>query len=334
MDYQHYTVEDFILDEKFQDWVFHTTPALTYFWENFLQRHPDKVREIAEARSRLAAIQFHRHLPDEAMHQRIRARLQAHTKVTVSKRQIEKKSTLRHLSPYLAAACVALLLLVGVGIWQNNYSSSPLYQTAYAETQEVWLPDSTLVVLNAHSSITFPNYTTGPLREVWLEGEAFFEVTKNKQRPFIVHVDEMDVRVTGTSFNVADRHGKTQVVLESGQVLLETAVLAKPLTMKPGDLVAYDKVTQRIEQQVVIPEHYTAWRDHVHFFQETPLPEVAEVIETYYGQKVQLDPALSELKFTAKVAMQPEVDKLLTLLSETFDLTITKNQEEIMIQKE
>ena len=79
--------------------------------------------------------------------------------------------------------------------------------------------------------------------------------------------------------------------------------------MKPGDLVAYDKVTQRIEQQVVIPEQYTAWRDHVHFFQETPLPEVAEVIETYYGQKVQLDPALSELKFTAKVAMQPEVDE-------------------------
>ena len=208
MDYQYYTAEDFILDEKFQDWVFHTTPALTYFWEDFLQHHPDKVREIAEARSRLAAIQFHRHLPDEAMHQRIRARLQAHTKGTVSKRQIEKKSTIQQLSPYLAAACVALLLLVGVGIWQNNYLSSPLYQTAYAETQEVWLPDSTLVVLNAHSSITFPNYTTGPLREVWLEGEAFFEVTENKQRPFIVHVDEMDVRVTGTSFNVADRSRK------------------------------------------------------------------------------------------------------------------------------
>lgn len=333
MDYQHYTTEDFILDEKFQDWVFYPTPSLSHFWEEFLQNHPERIREVDEARCLLAAIQFHRHEPDRLMQQRIQARLQSYTR-EASNRQIHRKGITRHISPYWVAAGVAFLLFVGAALWQTAYQSLPVYQTAYAETKEIWLPDSSLVVLNANSSIKVKDYETATLREVWLEGEAFFEVTKNKERPFIVHTEDLQVRVTGTSFNVADRQWKTEVVLATGQVLLEADVLAEPLIMKPGDLVSYDKASRQIQQQEVSPDQYKAWRDRIYFFQEATLQEVAEVIETYYGQEVQLDQNVSELRFTAKVMMHAEVDELLTLLSETFDLTIIKNRKQILIRKE
>ncbi len=334
MDYKHYTADDFILDEKFQDWVFHSTPALNYFWENFCLHHPEKSLELEEARRQLEVIQFYKHVPDDGMHQRIRNQLQAHVGTSASRQQSEPKNNHRHLYPYWVAASISLIILIGFGLWQISYKPSPKYHTSYAEIQEVWLPDSTLVVMNANSSITYTAYEEGPLREVWLEGEAFFDVTENKDRPFIVHVDEMDVRVTGTTFNVLDRQDKTQVVLASGQVILESVALAKPLQMKPGDLIAYDKSSGQVEQRVVVPNKYTAWRTRIYFFEDASLQEVAGVIETYYGQKVQLDPTISKMKFTATVTMHEEVDELLTLLSETFDLNITVNQNEIMIKKE
>lgn len=330
MDYRRYTTEDFVLDEQFQDWVFRSTPSLTSFWENFLRQYPEKAPEVEAAKHQLRTIRFRQHASDDLMHRRIRTKL---VNVTASNRQIERKTYHRRLLPYLAAACLALLVLVGIGVWQNYYQLRPTYQTAYAETKEVWLPDSTWVVLNANSSLTIGDYSDGPLREVWLAGEAFFEVKENPAQPFVVHTEAMNVRVTGTSFNVADRPKKTEVVLATGQVLLEADALADPLRMQPGDLVAYNKASRQIEQQKVLPDQYTAWRDRIYFFQEASLPEVAEVIETYYGQKVHLAPGLSELKFTAKVVMQPEVDALLTLLSETFDLSITRNQQQVMMKK-
>ena len=327
MDYPHYTTEDFVLDEKFQDWVFHPTPLLNSFWEDFLRQYPEKASEVEAAKKQLTAIRFRQHPPDELMHWRIRAKL---AEASASNRQIERK--IRTRFPYWAAACLALLLLVGLAVWRYH-TPTPTYQTAYAETKEVWLPDSTLVVLNANSSLTIRDYSDGPLREVWLAGEAFFEVKENPAQPFVVHTEAMNVRVTGTSFNVADRPEKTEIVLATGQVLLEAKALAEPISMQPGDLVAYDKASRQIEQQRVVPKQYTAWRNRIYFFQEASLSEVAEVIETYYGQEVQLNQGLSELKFTAKVVMQPEVDELLILLSETFDITITKNQKQIMIRK-
>ncbi|NJN28279.1 MAG: hypothetical protein HC819_21080 [Cyclobacteriaceae bacterium] len=334
MDYQYYTEDDFFLDEKFQDWVFRPNPTLNNFWETFLQQYPEKQKEVYESRKRLYAIQFYHHLSDGGMHQRIRTRLQLRIGTTEDSYVIEKKSKFRQFYPYWVAASIALVILFGVGLWQIGYNTTPKYQTAYGATQNVWLPDSTLVVLNANSSITFPDYNNNPLREVWLEGEAFFEVTENKERPFIVHVDEMDIRVTGTSFNVAFREGRTQVVLASGQVILESEAFAKPFQMKPGDLVAFDNTSRQVEHKEVTPYEYTAWRDRIYFFKEAALEDVAKVIETYYGKNVQLDPAVSGLKFTAKVTMQKEADELLTLLSETFDLEIITKQNQIMIKKE
>ena len=332
MEYQRYTTEDFVLDEAFQDWVFHPTSTSDRFFSDFIQRYPEKEPAIEKAREKLAAIQFHQHTVDKKMYQRIRRKLEVHTEAEPSKRQIVSIGLRARMMPYLVAASLAIFLLVGIGLWNMNDGSRVLYQTTYAETKRVRLPDSTLVVLNANSTIRLNNHHDGPLREVWLDGEAFFDIVENKHRPFVVHVDDIEVRVTGTSFTIDSRFGKTQVVLASGEIQLDAEALPETLRMVPGDLIAYNKVTKQVQHQSVEPERYMAWLERVYYFEDTPLKEVAAVIETYYGKEVTIDSSLEELRFTAKVTLHPKADPLLTLLSETFDLRIIENQNQIKFQ--
>ena len=333
MDYAHYTTEDFMLDEAFQTWVFRPAPPADQFWHAFLEQYPEQAAVVAEARSRLQAVRFREHEPDAAIQSRVRARLQHHLLTARPQPSNRRSLRPRPVFPYLVAACLTLLAVASIGLW--HYLANPYveYRTANAETRQVWLPDSTRVTLNANSSLRLPQDTDQPRREVWLEGEAFFEVAHNAQRPFIVYADQTQVRVTGTTFNVANRAQNTQVVLASGEVRLTTEASPQPLTLVPGDLVAYDKRAGTVRQRTVAPDQYTAWRDRVYFFREAALPEVAEVIENYYGMPVHISPALIDLTFTARVTLEDHPDDLLTLLSETLDLKIRAGQHQIFISQ-
>src|SRR5690606_22589795 len=113
------------------------------------------------------------------------------------------------------------------------------------------------------------------VREVWLEGEAFFHV-QEKSSPggikFIVHTEGVDVEVLGTRFNVRNRRHATEVVLNSGKVKLNFGGKEEVL-MEPGDLVEYSAKTQSYAHKQVNSETYTSWRNHVLTFDESTLDE-------------------------------------------------------------
>ncbi len=332
MDYSRFTTEDFLLDEHFQQWVYKPDPSSERFWKQFLEQHPEQALAITEARTQLKALRFHETPVDASMQSRIRGKLEEHTQISSTKSLVVQLRGSQHWVQFAVAACGLLLLVAGI-IFFTGRTPTLEYNTAYAETQEVQLPDGTLVTLNANSSLSADNDPTAPLREVRLSGEAFFEVAEDATRPFIVYANTMKVRVTGTSFNVTTRSEKTEVVLATGHVILESSDLAEPISMEPGDWVAYHEGNRDLQQQKVVTDQYTAWRDRVYYFQEASLAEVAAFIENYYGQKVQLEGRLSKLTFTAKVTLAPQVDDLLILLTETFDLAIEANQENITIKK-
>lgn len=105
------------------------------------------------------------------------------------------------------------------------------------------LPDHSRVTLNANSRVTYYEEThPQPVREVFLEGEAFFSVVHQERAspvPFIVRTPDLTVQVLGTEFNVNTRRGRTQVVLDDGQIELQLPSEQKA-AMKPGDLVEYE----------------------------------------------------------------------------------------------
>lgn len=233
------------------------------------------------------------------------------------------------------AASVALLL----GLWATR--SLWLYEryvVPYGQTRAVRLSDGSAVTLNAHSSLRVPrfDFARGD-REVWLDGEAYFSVAHTADhRRFVVHTSRLDVQVLGTKFNVNTRRGKTEVVLSEGRVQLLTYPdahrKAQSLLMKPGESVALTPGDTALRRTAVLPVRATAWQQRRLVFDETPLRQVAQQIEDYYGIKVVL--ANQELGSRELTGTLPNNDLSVVLrtLSVSYNLAVERQRDRIILR--
>lgn len=144
------------------------------------------------------------------------------------------------------------------------------------------LPDGTVVWVNAESSIRFPEKFASDQREVFLEGEAYFEVKKDANRPFYVRTKTGNIRVLGTSFNVCaypkDRFWQTTLV--EGSVLVVRG--EHEVLMKPNEQYQIDLETGKGELREVLPELYASWRDGKFYFKAYTFEELVEKLERWY----------------------------------------------------
>lgn len=178
----------------------------------------------------------------------------------------------------------------------------------------VVLEDGTRVYLNAASTLKYPVSFTGDSRQVELEGEAYFEVTPNPERPFIVRTADMDILVRGTSFNIdAYPERKTsRTTLVTGKV--EVACAGQTLTIFPGQQIVFDKATQSAEIRDIDTELYTSWKEGFYKFQETRLEDILTDLSLWYDVDViYADEAVKELRFTSSGKMA-RYDNLMSLL--------------------
>lgn len=235
---------------------------------------------------------------------------------------------------YAIAAAASLLLLSAFLLYYFVVSPAGKleYVNGYGKTQQITLPDGTLVALNGNSRLTFEEgwqaklqQDTGFVREVWLQGEAFFEV-KKMQRPtrFVVHTEALEVEVLGTKFNVNSREQKTRVVLNEGKVKVHVDDQPE-LVMQPGELVEIAHEEAKLEKKQVNTANYSAWRHDELTFEAMPLSEIATMLRDSYGYQVNISAAISEqqMLFTGKApADNPEL--LLRMLEESFAIKITQ----------
>jgi len=175
------------------------------------------------------------------------------------------------------------------------------------------LSDGTEVWLNATSRLRFPFNFTGNKREVYLEGEAYFQVHRDASKPFIVHTQHTDIEVLGTSFNVnAYDEDITCTSLVSGAVI--TRADNKAIHLLPGQEAVYQnskgyKVVDFDEREVL------GWMQGVYMFHNTSLSDIAEVIERWYGIQVVFDEkALASKKFTGGLEKLQRLDYFLETL--------------------
>jgi len=190
---------------------------------------------------------------------------------------------------------IAAALIIGLflGIYVNSVlnNEEPVYYTAHSPMGSVseWkLPDGTVIFLNADTEIKYKSETNKESREVFLNGEAWFKVEDNPQRPFIVHTPYYDVNVTGTQFNIKAYDSDKEVVttLEEGEVVLTASNnmnLNKKITLKPGEQVIFHKELKNINVKTVNPKWFTAWKDNKLIFMNMNLKELVVLIERKYG---------------------------------------------------
>lgn len=260
------------------------------------------------------------------------------------------KGKVKHSHPWYWMAATFTGLLIVVAAYQIFFAEKMITQhTTYGETKHITLSDGTLITLNANSTLRY-SIRFDQKREVWLDGEAFFEVEELAANPatvsstpqdelikFTVYTERLTVEVTGTSFNVNDREHKTQVVLNTGKIKLKNQFSASiqddVLVMEPGDMVEVLEGGGKMIKKVVNSEVYTSWKDNKLVCYDTPLRAIAQVIRDNYGMQMTFeDRALSEMVVTGTLPTN-NLDLLLEVLAESMALHIKKTGDTIFVKE-
>lgn len=201
------------------------------------------------------------------------------------------------------AAAAVLLLAVAAWMWMRS-SPTPLeFRTAFGEQRTITLPDQSQVKLNANSTIRYhADWTSAAVRQVWLEGEAYFQVQKDVEnaRKFRVITRDLTVEVMGTVFNVNTRQAATEVFLEEGKVNVDLEETEEDIMMDPGELVTYSVKTHRSQKRKIVQEEAPAsWKDGTIILQDSPLLKIIEKLEEIHGITVKVENrALLEKRYT------------------------------------
>ena len=174
------------------------------------------------------------------------------------------------------------------------------------------LPDGTLVSLNNNTKIKYPKRFGSETREVSIEGEAFFEVKPNKNKPFIIHAGKAQIKVLGTSFNVSAYPDAklVEVIVQTGEVqVLNKMTEAKQtneLILTPGDKGTLVYASNTLLKSINQDPNFLAWKTHNLIFKATSLREVIVNLEKVYKVNIRLaDPKLNKRLLTAQFNNDP-----------------------------
>jgi len=204
------------------------------------------------------------------------------------------------------------------------------------------LPDGSKVVLNANSQIEFaaePKDNTP--REVWMTGEAYFDVVhKNKTgtpvqeaERFIVHLPNMNVEVLGTTFTINTRREQEQVVLQTGSVKVQVNSKPETIYLKPGELISYNKDKKQLSKTTTNPTDIALWKEDQLKFDNTPLSEIVKLIEDNYGYKVEVTDSSLLTRTIGGTLSSENQDILFKALENMLEVKITINGKTLTISK-
>jgi ferric-dicitrate binding protein FerR (iron transport regulator) len=209
-------------------------------------------------------------------------------------------------------------------------SSEQLVISSGARTLIDTLPDGSIVTLNRKSTISYPAHFTGHTRQVTLTGEAFFDVTPDKGKPFIISVNDVTVRVVGTSFNVKDNAKKTEVIVETG--LVEVAKNDYTVKISPREKATVIKSKPEVVRQNVEDQFYNYYRTGKLVCEDTPLWKLVEILnETYEAHIVIENDRIKDLIINTTFD-QRSLDSTLSIVGETLTIKVERNGELIILK--
>lgn len=231
------------------------------------------------------------------------------------------------------AAAVAVLVCTGsIATWLFTKSRPPkeiIFQTA-AQVLNDTLPDASVVTLNKNSSLTYPEKFNGDERTVALKGEAFFSVTANKKKPFIISVNNAQVKVVGTSFNINATGTSTEVVVETGivQVIKDKQVLQ----LYPGDKAVLAPQASAWVKEKAADKLYNYYRSKEFVCDNTPLWKLVEKLNEAYGSNIVIsNNAIRSLPITTTFYNE-QLDQVLLVISETLNIKVVKKDNSWLLQ--
>ncbi|CAA9310566.1 MAG: Putative anti-sigma factor [uncultured Cytophagales bacterium] len=224
--------------------------------------------------------------------------------------------------PGRVAAALLAGLLLAAGVYTYRLVREPAVawvekHTRPGEQRRLPLADGSVVWLNAGSRLRYPAAFTRPQREVFLEGEAFFEVARNEKKPFLIHAGGSTTRVLGTSFSVRSyaREPAVAVVVVTGKVAFSAGQTGQTVTLTPGEQGILRKKGNRLRERVHGDPNLLAWKTGTLTFRDAPLGQVLPTLEGYFGVRVRAaHPDLLNCRFTG-VFRKPTLEEVLRVFA-------------------
>jgi ferric-dicitrate binding protein FerR (iron transport regulator) len=231
---------------------------------------------------------------------------------------------------------VAALVLIAAGISLIVYvglKEEPVpvltAQTGNAVRKDT-LPDGSVITLNKNSSLTYPERFTKDTRTVALKGEAFFRITPDKNKPFIITVNDVQVKVVGTSFNVRSENGLTEVIVATGVVQVQKGNME--VALRPNEKVVVRRQDSVIAKEKETAQLYQYYESREFVCDNTPLWKLVTVLNKAYDTTIVIGrPELRNLPLTATFPNE-SLDRILQVISLTFNIDVETKGTSIILK--
>ncbi len=288
-----------------------------------LERDEVLRKEYADIKNIWALTKDHRAISDD--------------EITEEYQRINKRIKYLNISSYLKYAAILILTFCSGGVLfyllfspQNQPLKAVQKEMRHqiivplGQTAEVIMPDSTRVTINSGSKLT---YTTSPSsfnRKVELDGEAFFDVKKDPDHPFIVKTALISIKVLGTAFNVEaykDALQEVKTTLIRGKVEIDDSMNNKLADLEPGMMANYIKAKQSLMLSKVDIDLYTSWKNGLLTFRDVPLSEIAKRMERWYNVQIVFETSgLKNLRYSGAILRGKPIDQILEVMKITANI--------------
>lgn len=198
------------------------------------------------------------------------------------------------------------------------------------------LEDGTKVWINSASRLQYPVVFSGDTREVYLEGEAYFEVRRDSSRPFIVHAGQQKVTVLGTSFGITCYGNEVNdyTTLVSGKVNVELEQGKQAFVLEPGMQVEYNKVSGMVRERRVDVAEFVAWKEGKYVFKQKRLEDILSTLSRWYDFEVfYQNSEMKEVLFSGELRRFDDFNYLLRLIERTSDVKFVIDKKVVQVMR-
>ncbi len=233
---------------------------------------------------------------------------------------------LRIAAVFVLIATIAGLYMYHEGnLWAGQLVSVQSGDRVLADT----LPDGSVVTLNKHSVLSYPSKFSGTNRTVKLEGEAFFNVTPDKNKPFIIHITKVEIEVVGTSFNVKGSAEKTSVIVETGVV--QVSIRKEQIRVNPKERVVVFENSSLSVKEKTTDVLYKYYRTKEFICDNTPLWKLIDAVNEAYNADIVIgDNRLKNLLLTTTFHDE-SLEEILKIIRETFNMKMERRDGQIIL---
>lgn len=254
-------------------------------------------------------------------------------------KKFKKKHIERRYQPILKSfiryAAIIAVTICGTCLFvDQGETEEPLvlyeeFVTPSGQRAMLKLHDGTTVWLNAASSLRYPNIFTGKTRQVELDGEAFFDVVSNKDAPFVVQTEKLNIKALGTKFNVFayKKRAEFNTFLEEGEVkIYDAADENKALFLSPNEIAELKET--KLTKRAIDGKNLLLWKEGIYSFDDIPFKDIIKKLELYYDISIDIDnKKLANYRFSGKFRQRDGVINALRTFQKAYHFSFHKNDD-------